>query len=246
MARSIGLDTEAAVIGYLQKFRFRIQEEQEWDFNNKIDFLVTKFPNYLKSVSLGVQLTTLLSNWPKITEFVAKNDPDNGQITVADRALYLEIDPGVNLSQGGAELVSAVVYAFQFDSRFAETKIAGATIKTMPDALGYQFFDPRKPVAVPSREIASPGLKTASGKELEGMLTMFFPEKGYGFIEAQDGSTYFMHLNQVTDPDFYAALDAMMKLPGKMKVNKNVFFEDGGKPRLEANYRTAVNVREAA
>ena len=81
-------------------------------------------------------------------------------------------------------------------------------------------------------------------RELEGKLNSYYPEQGYGFIEAQDGSTYFMHASEVLRNDPLAEkLDALMKLPGKTSLRYLVIFEDGGKTRQETPYRTAKNVR---
>ena len=91
-----GLDLQASITGYLQKFKFTIQEEEEWDHNNKIDFVITKFPNYPKSLSLGVQVTGRCGDSEKMKEFAVKNDPNGGNITVADKALYLAKRLGKN------------------------------------------------------------------------------------------------------------------------------------------------------
>ncbi len=262
MARSLGgLDLQTAIAGHLKNNSFRVQEEEEWDHNNKIDFVVTKFPRYPKLTSVGVQVTARCKDGAKISEFVAKNDPNSGNVTVADKALYLEIEENVDINKGGADLVAQVLYAFQFDEQFADTRVWAATIQAKTDSISYRFFDPRKlnPFAAPANPvIATPGtpiddLKSSAerlakalgnGKlELEGKLHTFLTEKGFGFISAQDGSTYFMHISEAKDPVLLGHLDALMKLPGKTSLQYQVLFEDGGKTRPDTEYKTARNAR---
>jgi hypothetical protein len=187
-------------------------------------------------------------------EFAAKNDPNGGNITVADKALYLEIEENVNINRGGAELVAHVLYAFQFDERFAETKVSAVTIRALPDAICYRFFDPskklpatiRRPISLNLQDSVDQMTKTFSTqpRELEGKLTSYFTDQGYGFIEAQDGSTYFLHVSEVLRNDPLAEkLEALMRLPGKTSLRYHVIFEDGGKTRQEMPYKTAKNVR---
>jgi hypothetical protein len=81
-------------------------------------------------------------------------------------------------------------------------------------------------------------------RELEGKLNSYFPDQGYGFIEAQDGSTYYLHVSEVLRNDPLAEkLGALMRLPGKASLRYLVIFEDGGKTRQEAPYKSAKNVR---
>lgn len=249
-----GLDLQASIVGYLQKFKFTIQEEEEWDHNNKIDFVITKFPNYPKSLSLGVQVTGRCGDRMKMNEFVARNDPTGEGITVADKALYLEVEENVVLNRGGAELIANVLYAFQFDEKFAKTKVQAATIQALPDAICYRFFDPRptqpvttaKTVVARTQDAGGVILQTLSTqpRELEGKLNSYFPDQGYGFIEAQDGSSYYLHVSEVLRNDPLAEkLEALMRLPGKTSLRYHVIFEDGGKTRQGALYRVAKNVR---
>jgi len=253
MPRSLGgLDLQTTIAGHLQKMKFRIQEEDEWDHNNKIDFVVTKFPNYPKSVSLGIQITARCNDKQKLAEFVTKNEPSGGCITVADKALYLEIESNVDINRGGADLVASVLYSYQFDEQYADTKVFAAQILAKTDSLAYRFYDPHKNLATQTNtpiadlQSARNQLSKALGNgkiDLEGKFHSYFPEKGYGFILAQDGSTYFLHLAEVSDPALTRYLDSMKKLPGKAPLNYQVLFEDGGKTRNDTAYRTARNVR---
>jgi hypothetical protein len=262
MARSNGLDLQVAIAGHLKNSGFRIQEEEEWDHNNKIDFVITKFPKYPKLVSVGVQITGRCNDGAKLSEFMAKNDPKSGNVTVAERALYLEIEEGIDINKGGADLVASVLYAYQFDEQFADARVWAARIQSKTDAIRYKFYDPKRSViaeqAVPGPVFKNSGmpvsdikdsaerLARALGKgklELEGKLHTFLTEKGFGFISAQDGSTYYMHVNDVKDDALLGNLDGLMKLPGKTPLQYQVIFEDGGKTRADATYKTARNVR---
>jgi hypothetical protein len=256
-----GLDLQAAIAGHLKNMNFKIQADEEWDHNNKIDFVINKFPRYPKTTSIGVQVTARCNDEAKRGEFVAKNNPERGNITVADKALYLEIEGNVDINKGGAELVANVLYTFQFDDQFADTRVWGATIQAKTDSISYRFFDPRKhvPVNIPAKPtLTGPVTPLAdlkgsaerlaqtlgNGKlALEGKLHTFFTEEGYGFISAQDDSTYFMHVSGVKDTELSGHLDALMKLPGKTSLQYRCLFEDGGKTKADALYKTAKNIR---
>jgi hypothetical protein len=262
MALYGGLSLQTVIAGHLKNSNFRIQEEQDWDHEHKIDFVVTRFPSYPKATSIGVQVTSRRGDIGKLSEFVAKNDPASGRVTVANKALYLEIDEGVNPETGGAELVKNVLGAYQFDERFAQTPICAATIQAANSGFSYQFFDPRgKPVQLPAVPlIDSPvRLKTpvrdlqaevkrvegawrGGGIGIEGLLHTYKAEGGYGFIDGQDGSTYFVHATSIVDSVLLADLKALLKYAGTARVDYRVLFDDGGKAP-QRDYRAARNVR---
>lgn len=261
MAKSLaGIDLQIAIAGHLKNSSFRLQEEEEWDHNNKIDFVVTKFPRYPKSVSLGVQVTGWCGNASKLNEFVAKNDRTSGNVTVADKAIYLEIGENVDINKGGADLVAQILYAFQFDEQFEETKVWAATIRARTDSIAYRFFDPRRAFEVEDRMIPITAVKNDpvsdikgsvallekrlnGDRDLEGVINSFYTEGGFGFISGQDGSTYHLHISNIKDPRLSNDLNGLMRLPGKTRLQYYVVFEDGGKTRPDATYRTARNVK---
>lgn len=261
MAKSLaGLDLELAITAHLKDIGFRIQKEEEWDHNNKIDFVVTKFPGYPKSVSLGVQVTAWCGNGSKLGEFVAKNAPGSGNMVV-HKAIYLEIGEFVDMNKGGAGLVAQILGAFQFDEQFVNAKVWGATILAKPDSIAYRFFDPRKtvPTELPPNPIiagktvpvsdlkGSADLlqqKLGDGKrELEGTLHSYYAERRCGFIDAQDGNTYYLNVSNVQDAALVGDLNAMMKSPGRTPLQYHVLFENGGKKRDDKMYPEARNVR---
>ena len=262
MARSInGLDLQAAISGHLKDKRFKILEDEEWDHSNKIDFLIVKFPSDPKGVLVGVQVTARCNDGAKLAEFVARNDPNGGNRTVANKALYLEIEESVDINKGGADLVANILYAFQFDEQFADTKVWAATIQANKGSISYRFFDPRKnnsgekganssPV-VPGAKIVDLKISAdrlaralGSGKvDLRGVLTSYRTEKGDGWIDPQVGRLFHMHINDVTDKRFSADLDALPKVSGTTPLSFQVLFEDGGKTRADASYNSAKNIR---
>jgi hypothetical protein len=263
-----GKSFENAVTGHLKDKGFKVSKDDNWDRTCKIDFVVDRFPNYLKKVAIGVQLTLRGDESRKLSEFIAKNDPTNiGNITVADKALYLEYEEAVDFYQGGAELVANILYAFQFDEQFSSTKVWGVKVQANTNSIGYKFFDPRMiivqnsvasqkspsqspPVsnikdvatAVQSAMVNKPHTEGKKESELEGTLHTYDTDKGFGYIDAQDGFTYFMHLNDVTDYTLSSQLRAYMNR-GKVQIQDHVLFTDGGKTRPNATYKQAKNIR---
>jgi hypothetical protein len=262
MAKSLsGLDLQVAIAGHLKSNGFKLQEEEEWDHVNKIDFVITKFPHYPKSISLGVQITGWCGNTEKIREFVSKNVSGKGNLRVAPKSIYLEIEDDVDINRGGADLAAHVLYAFQFDERFAETEIGGATIQAKKDAIAFRFFDPINyigaeslpaainavvPTPVPNLKASVDLLKkklVTGTWELEGTLSSFYSERRFGFIRAQDGKTYHLHISNIADSTLSLDLSTLPKSLGATRVGYHVLFEDGGKTHPDANYNTAKNVR---
>lgn len=259
-----GIDLQVAICGYLKDMGFRVMTEEEWDHAYKLDFLISRFPKYPKTVSVGVQITSRLNDEGKRAEFVVKNTPGDGRITVADRALYLEWDERVQLNKGGAELVSHALSAFHFDSRFADTKVWAVRIFARDDAFGYIFYDPLQPpktaefspliTNVPKRPAvanlngAASNLKRVLGGkvgELEGRLHSLFlgSASSYGFISAQDGQTYHFKVSDITDSELRESISVFQGSAGKTSVNFEVIFDDHGKTRTDVLYRSAKNVR---
>jgi hypothetical protein len=78
---------------------------------------------------------------------------------------------------------------------------------------------------------------------LEGRLITYYPERGFGYISAQDGRTFYLRINNVKDAALSGDLNALMKFPGPATPRYHVLFEDGGKTRAAAAYPSAKNIR---
>lgn len=262
-AATSGIDLQVAISGYLKNMDFRLMSEEEWDHAHKLDFLISRFPKYPKVVSIGCQITSRLNDGGKRAEFVARNTPGDGRVTVADKAIYLEWDERVQLNKGGAELVAQILSAFHFDESFADKKVWAARIYARDDAYGYIFYDPLQPPktsefiplvtnvpkrpAMPNLNGAAINLKRALGgqvAELEGKLhSIFVANTGYGFISAQDGQTYHFKLTDISDQGLLDSIRVFEGTAGKIAVNFQVIFEDHGKTRADVVYRSAKNIR---
>jgi hypothetical protein len=284
-----GLDLQVNVAGHLKNQGFRLLEgDADLDHNSKIDFVVIRFPGYAKMVNIGVQITSRMNDLSKRSEFVAKNSPMPGRITATDKALYLEYDNRVEIHKGGADIVAQVLYAFQFDERFHDTKVGAAIVRAREDAISYTFFDPTAfesaaaapaakesavlpaPVPAPTvvkvaaeRSPANPAasqpvadLSGATSRlndalagnplEYEGKIVAIYPDRRYGFIHAQNGMTYHMTLNDITDTNLREKLEMYNRETGKVTLNKNaipVLFSDHGLTRSGVSYRSAKNIR---
>ncbi len=129
-----GLDAEDRICTKLEGFGCRIQRDPRLDHKHKLDFVITNYIDNPNFYSLGVQLTTKLDLVEKQEEFLRANHGSR----VTAKALYLELWDKIDLDDGGALAVLAVVLEFQFNRSYANVKIAAARIY---EDLTYQFYD---------------------------------------------------------------------------------------------------------
>jgi hypothetical protein len=129
-----GLDAEDRICTKLEGFGCRIQRDQRLDHKHKLDFVITNYIDNPNFYSLGVQITTKLDLFEKQEEFLRANQSSR----VTTKALYLELSEKIDLDDGGALGVLAVILEFQFNRSYANIKIAAARIY---DDLTYQFYD---------------------------------------------------------------------------------------------------------
>lgn len=129
-----GLDAEDRIVTKLEGFGCRVQRDPRLDHKHKLDFVITNYIDNPNFYSLGVQITTKLDVVEKQEEFLRANHGSR----VTAKALYLELWDKIDLDDGGALAVLAVVLEFQFNRSYANVKIAAARIY---EDLTYQFYD---------------------------------------------------------------------------------------------------------
>lgn len=129
-----GLDAEDRICTKLEGFGCRIQRDQRLDHKHKLDFVITNYIDNPNFYSLGVQITTKIDVLEKQEEFLRANQSSR----VTTKALYLELSDKVDLDDGGALAVLAVVLEFQFNRGYTPVRLAAARIY---EDLTYQFYD---------------------------------------------------------------------------------------------------------
>jgi hypothetical protein len=129
-----GLDAEDRICTKLEGFGCRIQRDPRLDHKHKLDFVITNYIDNPNFYSLGVQITTKLDLLEKQEEFLRANQASR----VTTKALYLELSDKLDLDDGGALAVLAVILEFQFNRSYANVKLSAARIY---EDLTYQFYD---------------------------------------------------------------------------------------------------------
>jgi hypothetical protein len=158
---SIGRDSEDRLVTLLVGYGCKILQDDVVDLAHKLDFILLDLPSYprLLDEQLGVQVTNQIGNVEKQSDFFrrASHKP------YAPRNLYLELDPDLDLENGGAFLALVALTAFLTDDRFKDQKIGAARIG---GDLTYHFMETKSavpkplPVAVIPQKAAVAGART--------------------------------------------------------------------------------------
>jgi cold shock CspA family protein len=102
--------------------------------------------------------------------------------------------------------------------------------------------------AVPTTAAASPSQTSPQLTQpgvLEGQLTYWIPEEaGYGYVQGQDGETYYLHFNSIAD-DRLRSLLLGVQMRARYPLEQSLEFQAGSKNRQTDKYRPAKNVRLA-
>ena len=251
-----GFEFEDRICTQLERSGFTLQRNPVLDHKHKLDFVILSFPDNLAYSALGVQVTGRSDDYEKQEEFLAAN-----QTTVGiPKLLYLELGNRIDLEAGGANLVIAVIMNYQFNSAYADIRIAGATIT---DDMRYQFFhiperakqlrekadkvewERAKAVPLP----ADLGLDRSNHSNgtapivRTGSIRSYFRQGGNGFIHDRAGNTFFFHISHVADPELRDALNELPYVSGAANLNRPVRFDDVGRTRPGARYPEGRNVR---
>ena len=129
-----GYDVEDRVRTKLENVGCRIDRTPVWDHKYKLDFVVLSFPDNPAIYSCGVQVTTKVDDFEKQQEFLQVHLTSR----VTQKSLYIELEDGLDLEEGGTISVLSTLMEFQFNRAYATQKIAAARIYS---DLTYQFYD---------------------------------------------------------------------------------------------------------
>ncbi len=122
---SLGLAAEHRLIALLKIFGCVISTSEFLDDIQKLDFVVIGLPDFPTALQtpLGVQVTLNAANREKRAEFFRRTEKP-----YVPRNLYLEIPGNLNLENGGAFTVLAVITAFLQDKRFENCRTAAVRV----------------------------------------------------------------------------------------------------------------------
>jgi len=261
-----GFDFEDRICTKLEGIGCRLQRDQKLDHKYKLDFKVISFPDNPGTYSLGVQVTTRRDDFEKQHDFDALHQVSS----VAQKALYLELSETLDLEDGGALAVLTVISSFQFDRRFIDKKVQGAVIfpdysfeffslaertRTLRENARQQLLDQQqRPVPASPLQIDQLRAKYVNGTapaaivlngqgDVSAILTAYKRSEGYGFASSENGESYFVHINAVTDDRLRDELSRVPYSEIPYPVEIPLWFGDGGQTRPGAKYKAARNVR---
>ncbi len=267
MTFAAGFTLENHTISALERHHgFRLDTNSQWDHKHKVDFIVYSIPGF-RPRPTGVQITQRVNAFEKMSEFLQAQESGR---SIVDRAIYIQVDPGVPLDEGGVDLVALVLRQFQADRQLQSSKVLGAHIY---DDITYEFFDLKKAIAshvqhrtnserpvvgttdgkqVKAPEAASDvnldaeALSRAlmgdkGSKEMRGILNTYRPSRGFGMATGRDGNSYFVHIYSIVDMDLR---DRLSRYSGEAPVNLEIpiSFVDGGKTKDHVRYSEAKQV----
>jgi len=131
---SRGLDAEDRIVSKLRSFGCDIKTDPQLDHQQKLDFVILKFPEVPTFFSIGVQVTSNCDNVEKMELFLKVQS--NSKVT--QKAAFLELADNVDLESGGAMTAFVALAASQLDRSLSENRIIG--IRIHPDCT-FQFFN---------------------------------------------------------------------------------------------------------
>lgn len=244
-----GLNDEERLRTKLESYGCTVQKDVTYDHRFKLDFVVINFPENPRFYSLGVQVTGKPDEVEKMEEFLAVQQANH----VTSKAMYLELEPNVNLEEGGAFSALAAMLAFQFDRQYSQVRLIA--VRILSD-LNFVFYDleerirqlrqrlreeaAAKPSAIPTSP-AAPAAKSA--QEVDGMVTNYLRDKGFGFIEADEQGKFYFHIKSVIDERLREYLQAVPAGGIPAAPNCPICFTSVGRTRPDALYPEARNVR---
>jgi|SRR5277367_4460905 len=256
-----GLDAEDRICTKLEGFGCRIQRDPRLDHKHKLDFVITNYIDNPNFYSLGVQVTTKLDVIEKQEEFLKANQASR----VTTKSLYLELSDRIDLDDGGALAVLAVILEFQFNRTYANVKLAAARIY---EDLTFQFYDlPARVKQLRERfeeeqwkaevtsghfssrdkfgdaAVASTGGAAARAEQLHGTIDSYVRQGGHGIIQGEGDNRYFFHISHVTDEELRDQLNALPLSTEPARLTVNVGFLSAGFTKPGARYPEARNVR---
>ena len=250
---SRGLEAEDRIQTKLESYGCSIQANPVLDHQHKLDFALTQFPGTQRFFSVGVQVTQKLNDPDKLQHFYQATCDEQ---RVTERAIYLELAPGLDLDHGGGLAVFIVLAAFAFDQQYANIKAIGGVINK---DCSYSFFDLKERttelILAAEKAARGPAVKVTSqlAQTLQGAITgqvemmsgyvhAFSRAKNIGFITAVNGSTYFFSRNAVIDDRLEVHLNGLPFTEKPLPIQLPVRFADLGKQRGDAKYNSAGRV----
>jgi hypothetical protein len=245
-----GLQFEDRIRIKLQIYGCTLQSSPILDHRHKLDFVVTQFPETQKFHNIGVQVTERVNSCEKLQEFHQTHSNDK---RVTERAVYIELSPGLDLESGGSLAVFNALTCVAFNKQYADRKIIGVTID---NDLTYSFFvveerttelilaaeKAARGPAVPVTKQLTSTLQTAMSGQLAkvaGYVHAFSRAKNIGFITAANESTYFFSRNAVIDDRLDIRLNSLPYSEKPLPTQLPVRFADLGRQRGDAKYNSA-------
>lgn len=264
-----GLDAEDRIRTKLGAYGCVLQHNEKLNHRHKLDFVLTQFPDTQKFFSIGVQVTSKVDAPDKLQEFLDNNSDDK---RVSERAVYVELGVGLDLEDGGALAVFNVLTSLAFDKAYTEKKVIGVRISKdltyeffdIRAKIGDQLKliaaanQPKPVTVVPAptpgngKAVITPQTvallnSTLRGEklpvnEMSGYIHAYSRGRGMGFITGQDGQTYFMHRNNVTDDALNERLNAVAYADKPMPCDIPIRFTNLGRVS-DGKYDAAGNLR---
>lgn len=211
-----------------------IKRDPTYDHKYKLDFIIDRFKSIAKLSHIGVQVTRNPYDSAKQKEFLR----ERSKKTLLDRSLYVKVHPETDIENYGAELIYNAVVAFAFQKDLRQKDVLGVLIN--PDVT-YEFFE------LDGYESSAGG---ATGRQIvgtvNGLITYYDKDKGFGFVVNDEGSQWYFHISEVKDMNLRNIVLPMVEISdetNKLTESIKATFEDAGYTRKNAKFPTAINVK---
>lgn len=212
------------LIQYLKDHGARLEQDEQFAKNYRLDFTLVRLENVFAHVNLGVHLNTAHDDLDAMEAF--------SQVTkrgLVLKSLYIEIDEET-LDAGGLMITYGACLSYLFDKRHSQTRQSG--LRVFEDC-SFQFFDMEEAIGRLKRQ--SFEQDTQIGEDMNGHIIAYFTDKGFGFIQTDDERKFFFHIANIVDDELRGRLPSYV--PGEIIP---VDFQYGGNDGKK--YPKAINV----
>lgn len=175
---------------FCEKKGFRVEEFDDYYDNYGIDFVLTRMEGVHAALSLGVRFSRFRD---KEAQRNIAQAVDQG---VVQKALYIEAHPEVGMA--AFPIAQAMCVAYLFDARYSASKALSIRFRRDKSFTSVELRNgQRRAPGAPQRRRATKKPRIYA-RNVEGVITTYVVNRGFGFIES-GGQSFFFHIANVEE-----------------------------------------------
>ena len=175
---------------YCEKKGFRVEEYDDYYENYGIDFVLTRMEGVHAALSLGVRFSRFRD---KEAQRNIVQAVDQG---VVQKALYIEAHPEVGMA--AFPIAQAMCVTYLFDARYSASKALSIRFRRDKRFTSVELRNGHRRTNGVPRSHRSSKKPRIYARDVEGLITTYVVNRGFGFIES-GGQSFFFHIANVEE-----------------------------------------------